>query len=506
MRSVLVSANALGSGRPLRLLLWPLLAAVAVFILALAVLAPALAQLERSIAASSQPRPPADVSAAVSVESPPSFSVAVGVDDTVSEMPALQSAMVDYLAFSDEYAKRLKEGALVEEFGTEERVLSPAGARAQVEDGTSVLAVILPAQLTPTVLADIRDYSAGRLAEAPTYPITIVAGPQALNEDGFIVTKYEDEVVRQANEFVADQIRTVAGELTCDPAGSSLNCARSTDETARAFERPFTTTVDEVSGPDPVDYFGPDADGAASVPSAGNPPAATAQINPVAEEAASNEPAWASSAWMPSVVIASALAALTLALTASFVVNRAAGLSIVLVGPWRTMRAQRPFPRQALLGIKLLIGAVGSVVLGVAAAIAATGIGTFVFQHAGGHAEVRFVAVLVYSGVLSAMLVSIVLAINDLAGTLFGVLAAVAALIIVAANSGLPRLLTLPVNDLDLGIQLEMLVSLGSPTTLLSNIAPTLLGFAVATVVAAVAGVAGTHFYDRAHSTKVDVR
>ncbi|MDN8756788.1 hypothetical protein Q0L86_14730, partial [Staphylococcus aureus] len=66
-----------------------------------------------------------------------------------------------------------------------------------------------------------------------------------------------------------------------------------------------------------------------------------------------------------------------MALTASFVVNRAAGLSLVLVGPWRSMRTQRPFPRQALLSVKLLIGVVGVAVLGLVATIAVTGLGFF---------------------------------------------------------------------------------------------------------------------------------
>ncbi|GAA0036549.1 MULTISPECIES: hypothetical protein [Brevibacterium] len=507
MRSLLFAASALSGGRPRRLLLWPLLAGLSVFVLSLVILAPALAQFEKSLTTVTEP---ADQSAPPPpVDSKPSYSVAVGIDDEITEMPAIQSAKVDFLSFSEEYFTQLKTGAVVDEFGTEERTLSPDGARAQVEDGTSVLAVILPKQLTPTVIDDIRAYSAGTLDRAPTYTITIVAGPQALSEDRFVVRKYEDQVMRQAGEYVSNQIRTVAGKLTCDPSGAS-DCPRSPSETAKAFERPFTTAVEEVSGPAPVDTFtspSAPAEGmgqptAQPEPTAAPTAEATDPAAASAEESSHGSPIWFGHTWVPAVLIALGFGAVTVALTASFVVNRAAGLSLVLVGPWRSMRTQRPFPRQALLSVKLLIGVVGVAVLGLVATIAVTGLGFF---GVGAFPLLRILAVLCFLTLLAAVLVSIVLTVNDAVGTLFGALAAVAALIWVIAQSGATRAFSLSGSDADLGMVTELLLGQGNRWTVLSYALPTAVGLIFALVLALVVGLTATYVYDRARSTKIDL-
>ncbi len=503
MRSPLFAASALSGGRPRRLLLWPLLAGLSVFVLSLVILAPALAQFEKSLTTVTEP---ADQSAPPPpVDSKPSYSVAVGIDDEIAEMPAIQSAKVDFLSFSEEYFTQLKTGAVVNEFGTEERTLSPDGARAQVEDGTSVLAVILPKQLTPTVIDDIRAYSAGTLDRAPTYTITIVAGPQALSEDRFVVRKYEDQVMRQAGEYASNQIRTVAGKLTCNPSGGS-DCPRSPSETAKAFERPFTTTVEEVSGPSPVDTFTSPSAPATSAAQPTTQPEPTAEAtdpaSAAAEESSHGSPIWFGHTWVPAVLIALGFGAVTVALTASFVVNRAAGLSLVLVGPWRSMRTQRPFPRQALLSVKLLIGVVGVAVLGVVATIAVTGLGSF---GVGAFPLLRILAVLCFLTLLAAVLVSIVLTVNDAVGTLFGALAAIAALIWVIAQSGATRAFSLSGSDVDLGMVTELLLGQGNRWTVLSYALPTAVGLVFALVLALVVGLTAAHVYDRARSTKIDL-
>ncbi|MBE4694242.1 hypothetical protein HGI16_05935 [Brevibacterium casei] len=514
MRPLLLITSTLSDGRPWRLILWPLAASLAVFILVLAILAPALARAERSAAAGPAPEstsadpPPA-------VDAVPSYSVAVGIDDTVSEMPALQSAKVDFLSFSAEYFSRLKEGAKVEEFGTEERELSPAGARSQVEDGTSVLAVILPKQLTPTVIDDIRAYSAGEIDTAPTYAITIVAGPQALNEDRFIVEKYETAVMRQATEFVSDQIRNIAGKITCDPTGLAADCARSQDETATAFERPFTTEVEEVSGPAPVDSFTTDDDATpgdaasspAPEPAGAGEGADESGTEPVTNEqaAAASAPFWTAQSWVPTVLIALAVAAVTLALAASFTVNRAAGLSLVLVGPWRTLRTQRPFPRQALLRVKLVIGAVGTVVLGLLASAAVTGFGTAAVYGVGAYPLLRILAVLCFLTLLTAALVTLVLAVGDTAGTLFGSLAAIAAVIWAIAESGAVRAVSVSGTDFDLGMVTDLLIGQGNRWMFLSYALPTCVGLLFVFVASLVVGLTATAVYDRSRSTKIDI-
>ena len=79
MRPLLLITSTLSDGRPWRLMLWPLAASLAVFILVLAILAPTLARAERSAAAGPAPEstsagpPPA-------VDAVPSYSVAVGID------------------------------------------------------------------------------------------------------------------------------------------------------------------------------------------------------------------------------------------------------------------------------------------------------------------------------------------------------------------------------------------------------------------------------------------
>jgi hypothetical protein len=130
----------------------------------------------------------------------PTFTIAVGIDDEPVEMPAIQSAMTDYLAFSDEFADRLEQGAVAQDFATHEHTMSPEAAREQVADGTSVLAVILPEDLSPTFVRQAAEYGRGERSDPPDpVTLTIVAGPQALAQDEFILSQYRSQVLTQAS-------------------------------------------------------------------------------------------------------------------------------------------------------------------------------------------------------------------------------------------------------------------------------------------------------------------
>lgn len=149
-------------------------------------------------------------------------------------MPAIQSAMTDYLAFSDEFADRLEQGAVAQDFGTHEHTMSPEAAREQVADGTSVLAVILPEDLSPTFVRQAAEYGRGERSDPPEpVTLTIVAGPQALAQDEFILSQYRSQVLTQASEHIAEQMRIVSRKLNAE------------------VDRPVRIVVEESDGPNP---------------------------------------------------------------------------------------------------------------------------------------------------------------------------------------------------------------------------------------------------------------
>ena len=229
-------------------------------------------------------------------------------------MPAIQSAMTDHLAFSGEFADRLEQGAVAQDFATHEHTMSPEAAREQVADGTSVLAVILPEDLSPTFVRQAAEYGRGERSDPPDpVTLTIVAGPQALAQDEFILSQYRSQVLTQASEHIAEQMRIVLRKLNAE------------------VDRPVSIVVEESDGPEPQDLLfasQSDAGSSGSSESTASSDSTYANAGPEAREAAVAEQtersyavgltavaavAWAAAVltllynWVPGVVTAAAL-------------------------------------------------------------------------------------------------------------------------------------------------------------------------------------------------------
>lgn len=484
-----------------------------VFGLMLAILIPTFSAMDvetkaAAEAAANQQQPQPQQPAPDVPSTPPNFSVAVGMDDEVTEMPAIQSAMMDYLAFSDEFFDRLKTGGLVPEFATEEREISPDSARAQVKDGTSVMAVVLPTKLTPTVIDDIRAYYRGEI-DNPKYTITVVAGPQALNEDEYIVKKYSDQVIRQATEHISTQIRTVARKTTCADAGRT-DCPRTQDEVVKAFERPFETKVDKVDGPDPIDYFGQGEDASAApappTPSAevnaGTPPEQGTQSNTDVDSGASG--LGSALIVVTSVLSALAIASAVLALLASFLVNRRAGLQLVVIGPWRSLTPQRPIPRRSLLSAKLVISLVGSTVLALLTTIALTWLGQDAYLSFSAYPELRAIALFGLLALVSYTVAAIILTTTDVLGGVFGLFAAIVTIILVAYQSGVPAIIGQPSASLDLYAIIASIFSAGGLNFAVTYILSAGIGLLVVAILVVAVGLVVTRIYDNRFTTRID--
>lgn len=490
MRRVVAVSRFLTRGHPLRLTLIPVTVSLVVFALMLGVLAPAFGRLEDSRGApvdtgDETAPPPAP-------RAHPNFTVAVGLDDEPREMPAIQSAKVDFLSFSDQFAQFLEHGGLAPDFGTEERVLSPDAARAQVEDGTSVLAVILPADLTGQVMTDIRDYLDGAI-DGPKYTITIVAGPQALNEDEHILQQYRSQVITQAVEQVSEQIRTVASKSDCQGLRAQ-RCERGSAEATLAFEQPFDVTVDTVAGPAPVDYFTTGAE-AVAAPETQAPSVAASDPAPRAPaESSAGSPL----AWTTALLSALAIASAALALTSTFLVNRAAGLQILIIGPWRSLLPQKPVQRRDLLEVKVSLAVLGSAVLSVAATTALLVGGAGV--HFGAYPAVRVIAVTVLLGLICAAIATSTIVLNEVLGGIAGVMTALTAATAGIATSGLGAVLGIT-ESFGSAEHLGRLIS-GSLGTAGPSAAAALLLFGF-TAALAIAGTVITMFYDRRVSAQI---
>lgn len=492
MPHALATIRVLGRGRARPLLLWPPVSALVVFAISLLALTPAFAALERAHHAAAAP-PSVPAAPIPGPPSPPNFTIGIGSEDEPTKMPAIQSAMTDTLAFSDQFADFLEHGGSAPHFGTQERVLSPTAARKQVGDGTSVLALILPPDLTPTIMSDIRRYRAGAI-DAPTYTITIVAGPQALAEDSFILREYRSQVITQAVERVSEQIRTVASKSDCQSMRITP-CMRSQDETVTAFEAPFAITVDTVAGPEPITYFG---ESATTVAPAASPTASVTSMTAPDPRPASPL------VWMASVLASLVIASAVLALAASVMVNRSAGLQLVVFGPWRSLTPQRPFSRRSLFEAKLGIGALGCTGL-VVAALGALLVLSPLFGAGlglGAHPALRLVAAIGFLVLLSAATTATVLAVNDGAGSGFAALAAVLGAGIGLSTSGIGFAIGLSGTSGSAG------VLHGLTTGSLSQLAPSgaismIIALSVLCITSVVAGWSVTGAYDSRVSTQI---
>lgn len=482
MRRFFAVASILSQGRTVRLYLWPILTSVCAYVIALSIFVPLFGSIERGNAPEqTPPMAPSPTAAEQPQGSPPNFSIAVGTDDEAREMPAIQSAMTDYLSFSDEFFTRLEQGAVAPDFSTSERELTPESARAQVEDGTSVLAVVLPKKLTPQIIDDIRAYYRGDI-DAPRYTLTILASPQALYEDEFVLNQYRDQVIRQAEEHVSEQIRIVAQRFGCE-FNAQQECPRTQDQAELAFERPFDITVEEVDGPTPVDYFsgGTDTAGASS---AGAPSAGAPSAGPAGNHQQTETSATSASATLSAIIGAIVLAAITLALFSSAAVNRAAGLHLLIVGPWRSMSPQRPFPRRTLLIQKYGIAAAGTVLLSAVAAA---------------HPGVQTIAAIGFLCLVCLTVVITILAATDTVGGLFGAVVALGTLVWSTAGSFVPTLLD-PGHP-DLWAYTSMLIGFNRQTFV--ELGPTVVVLLVLLAAAFLGGLAATGIFDRKFSTAI---
>lgn len=427
------TVRAVTRGRAPAILVWGLLTGLVAGVLALVLCLPLLQAGARGQAEAMTTRSSgaaADGPAQGYVEKP-TFTIAVGIDDEPVEMPAIQSAMTDYLAFSDEFADRLEQGAVAQDFGTHEHTMSPEAAREQVADGTSVLAVILPEDLSPTFVRQAAEYGRGERSDPPEpVTLTIVAGPQALAQDEFILSQYRSQVLTQASEHIAEQMRIVSRKLNAE------------------VDRPVRIVVEESDGPEPQDLLYASQSEASSADSdntTGSADSAYANAGPEAREAAVAQQTERSYAVGLTAVAAVAWAAAVLAaaVAVSTAVDRATGLGIVVVGPWRRRSAERPVPRALKLRTKALLLGLGVPLLAVAGTI---GIRIAAGQEAaavdvelvtGATTVAASAALLVLLLAVGAALAAIVLAAAEVVGSFAAWVAAALALLWSAHASGL---------------------------------------------------------------------
>ncbi|MDN5806271.1 MAG: hypothetical protein L0J17_02595 [Brevibacterium sp.] len=497
MRRFFAVAAILSRGRTGRMYLWPILASLCVYVIALSILVPLFGLAERS-GSNEGALPSAPTPATTTQEQPhgvpPNFSIAVGTDDEAQEMPAIQSAMTDYLSFSDEFFTRLKQGAVAPDFSTSERELSPESARAQVEDGTSVLAVLLPKDLTPQVMGDIRGYYRGDI-DAPSYTITVLASPQALNEDTFILDQYQDQVIRQAEEHVSEQIRIVAHKFGCED-GAQQNCPRSQQDAERAFERSFDVRVDDVSGPPPVDYFSNGTQSQGPRPTTQSPAAAPQATPPSTPPA----PQLSLNAKISALLSALVLGAVTLAMLSSGAVNRAAGLQLVIIGPWRSLSPQRPFPRRTVLSQKFGLAAAGALPLTMTAGISSIWPGRNILDSLGAYPSLRVLALIGFLCLICLTAAIVILAVSDALGALVG--AAVAAGTIAWGTVWSPLASLLGPSRSGLWGNIQLLI--GGNRQIIVELVPTVVVLLAILVSALLGSLAATAAYDRRFSTQIN--
>ena len=361
----------------------------------------------------------------------PTFTIAVGIDDEPVEMPAIQSAMTDHLAFSGEFADRLEQGAVAQDFATHEHTMNPEAAREQVADGTSVLAVILPEDLSPTFVRQAAEYGRGERSDPPDpVTLTIVAGPQALAQDEFILSQYRSQVLTQASEHIAEQMRIVLRKLNAE------------------VDRPVSIVVEESDGPEPQDLLfasQSEAGSSGSSESTASSDSTYANAGPEAREAAVAEQTERSYAVGLTAVAAVAWAAAVLAaaVAVSTAVDRATGLGIVVVGPWRRRSAERPVPRALKLRTKALLmgllvpllAVAGTIGIRLAAGQEATAVDMELVS--GGATVAASAALLVLLLAVGAALAAIVLAAAEVVGSFAAWVAAALALLWSAHASGL---------------------------------------------------------------------
>ncbi|WP_350270716.1 hypothetical protein AAFP32_03860 [Brevibacterium sp. CBA3109] len=471
---------------------WPILASACVYVIALSVLVPLFGVVERAGADEGIPTP-APTAAKQPSGSPPNFSIAVGTDDEAQEMPAIQSAMTDYLSFSDEFFTRIEQGAIAPDFSTRERELSPESARAQVEDGTSVLAVLLPKNLTPRVMDDIGAYYRGD-ADAPRYTITVLASPQALNEDEFILDQYRDQVIRQAEEHISEQIRVVARKLGCE-AGGQQDCPRSQQDAERAFERPFDIRVEDVSGPPAVDYFSQGSDG-------DGPPPAAQPSAPAPKVTAStpHESQPSTIATLSAIITALVFGAVTLAMLSSAAINRAAGLQVVIIGPWRSLSPQRPFPRRTLLSQKFGLAAAGTLALTTVAGISSIWPGRNIVDSLGAYPSLRMIAIIGSLCLVCLTVAVVVLAVTDTLGVLAGAAVAVGAIAGGTVWTAVASLLDPSYS----GLWAKAQVLIGGNRQTVVELGPTVVVLLFILVASLLGSLTATGAFDRRFSTQIN--
>lgn len=480
-------ASVLSRGRTALMYLWPTLTSVCSYLISLSILIPLYAAGELANddkdASASSTTPTAEAPAH---RVPPNFSVAVGTKDQPQEMPAVRSAMTDYFSFSDEFASQLKQGAAAPDFVTSERQVTPETAHSQVEDGTAVLAVILPRNLTPTIISDIASYYRGE-GEAPHYKVKILASPQSRENENFILRHYRDQVVRQASEHVSEQIRIVARKLDCS-AESRSPCQRSRDDVEGAFETPFEVIVEEADGPTAMAYFSDPPDKDDPKTNKTSTESGNRQTTPLHHGSSI-------SSKISAVFGAAIIAAVALAVTSSGVVNRAAGLQLLIIGPWRSMQPQRPFPRRMLLEQKYGMAVSGTGVLTAVASTSTTWIGKEVVEHLGTYASLRMMAVtgLLFLACLTVAIT--VLSVTDSAGGLFGgCLAVVASLWVVSGTIIDP-------GSRNLSTSAEMLLLAHSGAVTIPFLTVVALIFILATTF--FSGLLITSIFDRKVSTQI---
>jgi hypothetical protein len=280
------------------------------------------------------------------------------------------------------------------------------------------------------------EYGRGERSDPPDpVTLTIVAGPQALAQDEFILSQYRSQVLTQASEHIAEQMRIVSRKLNAE------------------VDRPVSIVVEESDGPEPQELLFASqseagstgsSDTTGSEESAGSD-STYANAGPEAREAAVAEQTERSYAVGLTAVAAVAWAAAVLAaaVAVSTAVDRATGLGIVVVGPWRRRSAERPVPRALKLRTKALLmgllvpllAVAGTIGIRIAAGQEATAVDVELVS--GETTVAASAALLVLLLAVGAALAAIVLAAAEVVGSFAAWVAAALALLWSAHASGL---------------------------------------------------------------------
>ncbi|MGO3278193.1 MAG: hypothetical protein ACTILB_01605, partial [Brevibacterium aurantiacum] len=248
------------------------------------------------------------------------------------------------------------------------------------------------------------------------------------------------------------------------------------------------------------DYFSEASDDASPASNAATPGLDTVNsgADPIAAEPDATQPSM--HATTSAIISALVLAAVTLATLSSVVVNRAAGLQVIIIGPWRSLSPQRPFSRRLLLTQKLGLATAGTLALTLGAGISSIWPTRSIVDSLGAYPGLRMVAIIGLLGLICLTVAIVVLAVTDTLGVVPG---AVVAIGVIACGtiwftvSGL-----LDPNRSFLWADARVLI--GGNSQSVAEAVPTAIVLLVALAAAFFGSLAATRAFDRKFSTLID--